>query len=105
MLKVIRFDEATYLGTQTISHCGNLRYANTLEVLYPRNYYRVHGVYSMRIVAIRTFIQPLHKVKAVGHLQWRWVAVEGVNYQTKVTLCGEGISHEFAVLPDTIYIR
>lgn len=54
----------------------------------------------MRVLAVGSLRQPLHKVKVVGAVEREGVAVEDVNDQGIVAVGGELVGHQLAVLPD-----
>ena len=58
----------------------------------------------MRIVAISSLCQPLHKVKSLGRVQADGVAIEQVRHEGVVSIGSELIGHQLAVLPDANYV-
>lgn len=54
----------------------------------------------MGVLAVGTFVQPLHDVETLRAVQGKRVTVEDINDDGVVAVGGEVVGHQLAVLPD-----
>lgn len=58
----------------------------------------------MRVLAIRSLIQPLHKVKSRGPVKRDCIFIEDIEQQRQVAVGSELVCEELAILPDADHI-
>jgi hypothetical protein len=66
---------------------------------------RINILESMRIITIGSLCQPTHEIKAFRLVETHWVTIEQVNNKSIVSIGGELICHQLAILPDGDDIR
>jgi hypothetical protein len=89
---------------EAIANSANPLEALLLQILNRLLHNRIHGLISMRVVAISSLCQPLHNIKPRRGVQADGIAIEQVRHEGIVSIGSELISHQLAVLPDADYV-
>jgi hypothetical protein len=90
----------THLGSEAVRHSANLLVAQRLQRGDARDNDGVDGLGRMRVVPTGADGNPVHQVKARRPVEIQLIPVEEINHSGRVSLGGEAVGEQLAVVPD-----